>query len=532
MKPISWKSEWLPLARQHARRVAVTDPRGDVTYAELYAAAAGIAGRLIEAGAKPGEPVATMLQNGREAVAASLGVALAGAAEAPINPGFSTGEARHCLNVASARLLVTSAALDTGFVGAGEAKGSGEGCEVIAVEDVGPAALESLPDIHVDPGTWGRIMFTSGTTGKPKGIVHSHGGRWIANLLQRASMPVAAAPGRRILLMTPYAHGASLLTQAFLDGGASVLLLAGVEPETVRRVLRGGEVDQIFAPPTVLSKIVEAVEGERIEGISAIFTGTAPLSAELYARARAIFGPVIRITFGKTEVFNPITVLTPDETDRWYRDPGSRSSICVGWPASGVEVVIGDEDEAPPEVPAEGGVPDQARAGPVLIRAQHMLVATLTGDSMIEHGPEEFHRTGDLGFLDEDGRLHLVGREADVIKTGGYRVTPEEIEAQLRPLLPGGEIVVVGLPSTYWGEVIAAAVAGAPEGWEDALSPAIEAMTKFKRPRIFAEIGAIPRNAMGKIVRGRVRTAILGRYRYVDGRYPRLEPGGDAESAA
>ena len=80
--------------------------------------------------------------------------------------------------------------------------------------------------------------------------------------------------------------------------------------------------------------------------------------------------------------------------------------------------------------------------------------------------------------------------------------------------------------------MIAAAVAGAPEGWEDALSPAIEAMTKFKRPRIFAEIGAIPRNAMGKIVRGRVRTAILGRYRYVDGRYPRLEPGGDAESAA
>ncbi len=526
MKPISWKSEWLPLASQHARRIAVTDARGDVTYAELYAAAAGVAIRLLDAGVRPGAPVATMLPNGREAVAASLGVALAGAAEAPINPGFSTGEARHCLSVAGARLLLTSLALDTGFAGAGE------GCEVIAVEDVGPVTLGSLPDIHVDPGTWGRIMFTSGTTGKPKGIVHSHGGRWIANILQRASMPVAAAPGRRILLMTPYSHGASLLTQAFLDGGASVLLTSGVEPEAVRRVLRGGEVDQIFAPPTVLSKLVEALDGERITAISAIFTGTAPLSAELYARARAIFGPVVRITFGKTEVFNPITVLTPEETDRWYRDRVSQSSICVGWPASGVEVVIGEEEAAPPDFPAEAAEPDQPRMGPVLIRAQHMLVATLAEGQVIEHGPEEFHRTGDLGFVDDDGRLHLVGREADVIKTGGYRVTPEEIEAQLRPLLPGGEIVVVGLPSAYWGEVIAAAVAGAPEGWEEALAPAIEAMTKYKRPRILAEIAAIPRNAMGKIVRGRVREAILEGNRYVDGRYPRLEPGDDAESAA
>ncbi|TCT08432.1 fatty-acyl-CoA synthase/O-succinylbenzoic acid--CoA ligase [Tepidamorphus gemmatus] len=515
MKPISWKSEWLPLVRQHAGRVAVSDARGDVTYADLYAAAAGMAARLLACDVAPGEPVATMLPNGREAVAASLAAALVGAAEAPINPAFAAAEARHCLTLVGARLLLTSSALDTGFAGAGT--------ETIIVEDIAPAAFESLPDIRVDPGTWGRIMFTSGTTGRPKGIVHSHGGRWIANILQRATMPVAAAPGRRILLMTPYAHGASLLTQAFLDGGGSVLLLGGVEPDTVGRVLRAGDVDQIFAPPTVLSRLVEIVEGEEIAGIATIFTGTAPLSTELYARARAIFGPVVRVTFGKTEVFNPITVLTPAETDRWYDDPRSRSSICVGWPASGVEVAIGIEEAPVPESPTGEAPPDQPRVGPVLIRAQHMLIATLTEEGVREQAPGEFHRTGDLGFVDAEGRLHLVGREADVIKTGGYRVTPEEIEAQLRPALPGGEIVVVGLPSSYWGEVIAAAVAGAPAGWEEALAPAIEAMTRFKRPRILAAVPAIPRNPMGKIARSRVRDAILDRYRLIDGRYPRLE---------
>lgn len=526
MKPISWKAEWAPLALRFADAVAVSDAAGDVTYAELYAAGAGVARRLADVGIGPGDAVSTMVRNSRHAVAASIGAALAGAAEAPINPALSPDEAAHCLGVAGARCLIASRSVDAAFAGPGTA--------LLWAEDIAPAPLADLPEVHVDPESWGRIMFTSGTTGKPKGIVHSHGGRWIANVLQRATLPVAAAPGRRILLMTPYAHGASLLTQAFLDGGAAVVLLDGVDPAVVGGILRRAEVDHIFAPPTVLAKVVAAVEGERIPGISAIFTGTAPLSPELYARARAVFGPVIRITFGKTEVFNPITVLTPEETDRWFADPRSAASICVGWPASGVEVVIGPEEgESGGEVDAEPeGRGELPHVGPVLIRAQHMLAATITADGLVEHGREEFHRTGDLGFLDGEGRLHLVGREADVIKTGGYRVTPEEIEGYLRAALPAGELVVVGLPSSYWGEVITAVVAGASEGWREALAPAVEAMTKYKRPRLFAEVPEIGRNAMGKIVRSRTRDMVLARYALVDGRYPVLESRAEASVEA
>lgn len=511
---VCWKHEWAPLARRFAECVAVHDATGPATYRELYAAAAGVAAALGTAGVGPGSVVASVVPNTRDAVAASLGIALSGAAEAPINPALARAEIDHCLKLSGARHLITTCGLAASLAGLDAA--------LLSVEEMPAAEVETLPELRVEPHAWGRVMFTSGTTGRPKGIVHSQGGRWLANVLLRATLPIAPAPGRAVLLMTPYSHGASLMTQAFLDGGAAVRLLDGVDTEVVSGILERGEVDQIFAPPTVLAKLVAALNGKKINGIDAIFCGTAPLQPELYARAREIFGPVIRITYGKTEIFNPITVLTPAETDRWYREAGAGASTCVGWPASGVEVAI-----------AEPGDPDDSGAngpvGPVMIRARHMLAAVITDDGVTPHDPESFHRSGDIGFIDAVGRLHLVGRESDLIKTGGYRVMPAEVENALRPALESGELVVLGIPSEYWGEVIAVVTAGAPAGWQEALQPAIARLTRYKRPRLFAEVPWISRNALGKVVRARTLESVLADHDFADGRYPRLERRKGAE---
>lgn len=506
MHTISWKSEWLPLAQRFAKETAVVDRSGPVDYATLFDMAAGVAAVLMDKGVGSGDVVASVMPSTRHAVAASYGISLAGATEAPINPALSPTDAEHCLRLAGAtRVLTTGGAVE---------RFSGLGFEVMAVEDIDRARLSTLPDVSVDRDGWSRILFTSGTTSKPKGIVHSHGSRWLANVLMRATLPVAPRPGRSILLMTPYSHGTSLLTQAFLDGGASVRLVDGVKEDEVVPAIVDGEVDQIFAPPTVLAKLVSLLKGLSIQGVEAIFCGTAPLLPEVYRDARNIFGPVVRITYGKTEMFNPITVLTPPEVDRWYASGDAEKSTCVGWPASGVEVVI--EAEGGAEAPA-------GTVGHVLLRGRHMLVATITEKGFEAQDPDGFHRTGDLGFLDEAGRLQLVGRESDMIKTGGYRVTPEEVEASLRPALTDGELVVVGLPSSYWGEVIAAVAAGAPADWRETLKPRIDAMTGYKRPRLFVDMPEIARNAMGKIVRRRIIEAILDGHEFVDGRYPELK---------
>jgi acyl-coenzyme A synthetase/AMP-(fatty) acid ligase len=505
--PLTWKNEWLPLTQRFAGQRAVTDDQTSVTYEELFARAAGVAVTVTGLGAAPGQAVATYIPNSWLAVAASFGVTATGAAEAPINPGVSIAEAEHCLALAGAKILLTTRdRLDR--LRHLEAR-------LLAIEEIVPASFADLPPVPVDPATWGRIVFTSGTTGRPKGIVHTHGGRWLANLLLRSTLPIAPSPGEAILLFTPFSHGSGLLTYAFLDGGAAVSLFDGIDPKKVLRILEEKRADQIFAPPTVLAKLTAACGGRRIEGVRAIFCGTAPLSAELYRRARATFGPVVRITYGKSEIYNPITVLTPTETDACYEDGGPRGT-CVGWPASGVEVVIGDaiaqDDEA-----------DGPSCGPILLRARHMLAGVLSEAGFEPHAADAFHRTGDLGFIDDRGRLVLAGRESDVMKTGGYRVTPDEIEAILRPYLESGELVVVGLPSSYWGEVITAVAVGAGPGWQDRLEPALRAMTPYKRPKLFAELGELPRNAMGKVVRARVRDAVLASYHYEEGRYPSLQ---------
>jgi acyl-CoA synthetase (AMP-forming)/AMP-acid ligase II len=120
-------------------------------------------------------------------------------------------------------------------------------------------------------------------------------------------------------------------------------------------------------------------------------------------------------------------------------------------------------------------------------------------------------------------QMHLVGRTADVIKSGGYKIHPEEIEAALAGSAGDGAVVVTTLPSEYWGEVIVAVAEAAPAGWHERAAASAEALAKFKRPRAYLVLDALPRNAQGKVPRGRVREMVLARYRLVDGPHPELQ---------
>ena len=486
------------VARRFADRVAVTDRGGSITYAALFRQAAGLAHQLVAAGVRPGEPVASAVRNSIASVWSGYGIALSGAADLALNPNLNEADRRHCLSLGRVRHVVTTAA-EAGFF-------EGLGLTVHRVEHVAERALDpgELPATSMDG--WARVSFTSGTTGLPKGIVTTQRGRWMGNLLQRATMPHRPGPSSRLLLMTPFSHGASLLTFAYMDVGGSVILLDGVDTDDVLGRLRGGEVDEMFAPPTVLAKIVAAAEGTPLPGLKTIYCGTAVLSPRLYARARAIFGPVIRITYGKTEVVNPITVLEAAETDAWYAEGGDHADACVGWPASGVEISI-DPD-----------------IGEVRIRAPQMMAGTIRPEGYEPLPPGGYHETGDLGYVDERGRLHLTARAADVIKSGGYKVAPEEIERVLSAALGQGEVAAFGIDSEYWGQVIVAVAENPAPGWEAAVRPAIDGMTAYKRPRALLAMKELPRNAMLKISRKAVREHVLASHRLVDGPRPVLEP--------
>lgn len=494
MPNISWGAVQAALMQRFRDRVAVRDAAGSVTYGDLFAAAAGVAHYLVAAGVAPGERVGTLFRNGIPAVVAAYGVQIAGAAETPLNIAYAPGEILGTARLAGCRHILC-AADQVAFLGAA-------GFIAHDVATIPPAPLDPADFPEVAPEMDGRLAFTSGTTGLPKAIVYTQQARFLANVLLQACLPFTPGPGSRVVLMTPFAHGASLQCFAWLDQGGEVVLLDGVDLPRIAPMLEEGALEAIFAPPTVLAKLTSAFAGRVFPGVRAIFTGTAPLPPSTYAAAKAMFGPVVRLTYGKSEVINPITVLPPEETDRYYAEGGSEDGgACVGWPVPGVELAIEE--------------------GEVLIRAQHMSKGWIDAAGFHPWRADGFHPTGDIGRIDERGRLHLLARVSDAMKSGGYKIYPQEIERALAGA--GTEATIIGLPSDYWGEVIVAVAEAPPADWEARAREACAELASFKRPRFFLALAELPRNAQGKLVRRHVVTALQSRFRLIDGPRPRLE---------
>lgn len=500
---VPWGQNYAALADRFGDLPAVVTPDGVCTFDSLLGRAAAVAAVLAQAGVRPGEPVATFLRNGQPAVWAGYGVTLAGACQTALNANLAPAEVAHCVNLAGIKHAVTDAKSGPLF--------RSLGVTVHLVEEIG-ATLAPLPRTAGVPGdAWGKILFTSGSTGRPKAIVHNHGRRWLANVLQRAHLPFVPGFGSRVLLMTPFSHGASLLTYAFLDYGASIYLTDGVQIDIVRDLLARRAIDAMFAPPTVLAKLVESFEGQRFDCLRVIFTGTATLTPALYRAARAIFGPIVRVTYGKSEIVNPITVLPPDRTEAFFNANPEAAAANLGWPASGVEVAVRNED---------GEICAARETGEIFLRSPHMLIGHIDGAGFHPMAPEDWHATGDMGHLAASGELFLEGRANDVIKSGGYKIFPQEVELALAGT--AGQVVAVGVPSNYWGEVIVAVAEGAPADWETRAGAAAGTLTRYKQPRAYIPLDALPRVGQDKISRRLLVELLTQQYRLEDGSHPRL----------
>ena len=492
MRAVAWSADLLALARAHGPRCAVSNGRESLTFADLSARAHGLAAHLRSLGLAAGEPVASSLPNGPQAVWVSYGLLVHGAAEAPMHAGMTQEEVAWFAALTGIRHVIAPRARQRFFEHLGLA--------LIAVEDLptdGPAPLPPVPG-----EARGRYLQSSGTTGKPKGLLYTHERRARGNALLKSTLPFPPAPGDTVLLMTPFPHGASLLTYAWLDFGGEVVLLDGVKKDEVSAALARG-LSAVFAPPTVINKLADLFPGERFPTVRCVFTGTQTLTEATYRRAERMFGPVVRVTYGKTECVNPITVLAPADTAAVYAGEARADGACLGWPAEGVELEIRD--------------------GQIWLRARHMSSGWIDAEGFHAY-PDGWHATGDAGWIDDRGRLWLAGRLADVIKSGGYKVQPEEIEGVLAGLPDCGQIVVTSLPSDYWGEVIVAATEQAQTGWEKAGMAAVQALSRHKQPRAWVALEALPRNPQGKVNRRDVRAAILAAHALEDGPHPRLRP--------
>ncbi len=373
-------------------------------------------------------------------------------------------------------------------------------------EAVGTAPRSLLPGVAA--GRRAMIVYTSGTTGKPKGAVTTH-----ANIAAQVTSLVTAWEWRAkdwILLVLPlhHVHGIVNVLTCALWAGARCEMLAKFDAERVWDRIAAGDLTLFMAVPTIYGKLItawEAAAPERRRAWSAgcapprmrlIVSGSAALPVQRLERWREISGHVLLERYGMTEIgmalANPLH--------------GERRPGFVGTPLPGVEARLVDEAGRP--VPAGGGTPGEIEVrGPTVFLEYWRRPEATT--AAFRNG---WFRTGDVAVV-ENGAYRILGRSSvDIIKTGGYKVSALEVEEVLRTHPAIAECAVVGVEDPEWGERICAAVER--RGEADLTLAALQAWAKerlapYKIPRALRAVPALPRNAMGKVTKHEV-AALFG----------------------
>jgi malonyl-CoA/methylmalonyl-CoA synthetase len=319
-------------------------------------------------------------------------------------------------------------------------------------------------------------MYTSGTTGAPKGAALSH-----RNLLAGAES-VRIAWGwtaeDRLILCLPlcHIHGLGIGLHGALLSGGSALLFDRFDPQSVLAAAGGGAT-MFFGVPTMYERLAAADGVARLGRLRLCVSGSAPLNADLHRRIAEQSGQVVLERYGMTETLllaaNPLH--------------GQRRAGTVGFPLPGVDLRLDEE------------------SGEILVRGPSVFTGYRglpeVNATAFDDG---WFRTGDIGEVD-DGYLRIVGRAKEMIITGGYNVYPREVEDVLRAYPGVRDAAVVGTPSAEWGETVTAFVEAAETLDTDALSEYAGAeLAPYKRPRLVYRVDELPRNLLGKVVKERL----------------------------
>jgi long-chain acyl-CoA synthetase len=467
------------------------------SYGEVAGRVARLAASLQGFGLAPGDRVAIAAKNSPDYLEALYAIWHAGLAAVPANAKLHGAELGYILEQSGARLCFASEDL----VGA-IARHAPESLERMIV--IGGAEYEKLfaadPIALVprdgDDLAW--LFYTSGTTGRPKGAMLTH--KALAATSVACAVEVdAIAPGDPLLHAAPMSHGSGLYIMAHvMNRGVNVVPESGgFEPEEIFALFRAWPRSSMFAAPTMVKRLVECGAECPSDNIRTIVYGGAPMYVEDALKALDRFGPRLAQIYGQGESPMTITVLPKaDIADREH--PRWRERLAsVGRPFHCIEArVVGDDDRPLPA----------GEAGEILCRGDTVMAGywqnpeatavTLRGGYL---------HTGDVGAFDTDGYLTLKDRSKDLIISGGSNIYPREVEEVLLRHDKVREVSVIGRPDPEWGEAVVAYVVGeAPPAELDALCLAV--IARFKRPKDYVFVDALPKNNYGKVLKTELRT--------------------------
>lgn len=468
-----------------------------VSYGEAMAASARYAHALTDLGVRPGDRIAVQVEKSPDTLLLYLGALRAGAVYLPLSTDYTDHEVAYFLSDAEPALLIC----DPDRRERSEALAGAQpptGVATLGTDQTGTlvdrakAAPGEFDTIVCGESDLAAILYTSGTTGKPKGAMLSHG-----NLASNAAMlkdEWRFTKDDTLLHALPifHTHGLFVAVNVTLLTGSALILLPKFDLGEMMRLLPRATV--IMGVPTFYTRFLShpGFTREATAHMRLFVSGSAPLSAETHKAFAERTGHRILERYGMTE--------TNMNTGNPY--DGERRAGTVGFPFPGVELRITDRGTGDPLPPDEVGMIEVR--GPNVFQG-YWHKSDKTAEAFREDG---FFITGDLGKIDQDGYVHIVGRDKDLIITGGFNVYPAEVEAAIDAIAGVAESAVIGLPHPDFGEGVAAVVAlkqGVTLTQADILAALGSEIAKYKTPKRVFFVDSLPRNRMSKIEKKMLR---------------------------
>jgi HIP---CoA ligase len=471
---------------------------------------------LVASGVQPGDRVVLWAPNSAAWVVAALGIQACGAWLVPLNTRYQVEEAAYIIEQADPTVVM---AVDD-FLGTDyltrlrdAAPEAVAGRQLVAVpapgrlahhpwdaflaraEDVAPEQLAhrlaAITEDHISD-----VIFTSGTTGRPKGVMLRHGTSMRA--FSEYNTGTRLSRGDRHAIVVPFFHCFGYKAGWMLDlmVGATTYPLAVFEPETLMELISTERITHLGGPPTLFLSILDHPRRRQYDlgSLRSVLVSATAVDPSLIRRLKAELGIQGAISgYGLTESHALVSVADPD-------DEPEVIATTVGRPIPGVEVQVVDDNGAP--MPT-------GEAGEILVRGYTLMDGYFRDPAATASAMADgWLKTGDVGVLDDGGYLRITDRKKDLYMTGGFNVSPVEVERTLLRFEKVAEVAVVGVPDRHFGEVGAAFVVprdGVSIEAEEVTAYARQHLANFKVPRLINLVDSLPKNSMGKVLKADLR---------------------------
>lgn len=495
-----------PLTR-YGDHTAVVFKDTRLTFSQMDARVNRLSKGLLALGLTKGRKVAVLMNNSLESAASLFAIPRAGLTYVSMNARHSAREHAEVLSDSEADALIVDEAFTDLLAPVLPSLLTLKQVIVVGTPRPGWLTYDELtadqsadpPDVEIDEDEdIERLQYTSGTTGRPKGVAWTFriGYNALTNILMNLDEPIG--PSDVNLNSGPLTHAAGLMMMVYYSRGATNIILPRYDEQEVLRTIEREKVTSLLLIPTMLYRLlmVPNLKSFDLSSIRRIWYGTAPMAAEKLTEAIRFFGNVFRQNYGMSEIAQPITFLGPEDHVIDGSEVQARRLSSAGRPAMGVEIKVAGEDGAPVK-PGE--------VGEILVRSNKLMKGYWKNPvETAEAFRGGWFHTRDMATVDEDGYIYIMDRKSDMIISGGFNIYPREVEDVIMAHPGVAEAAVIGVPHEIWGEVVKAMVVlkdGVRLTETEIIEHCRKNLASYKKPTSVDFIKEIPKNLYGKVNR-------------------------------